>query len=99
MIGFSIFLGVLGFFIFRRFWKESDLDPILWKWFVRLIWFGSIAFFRLLNFSDISTVCPIVHSLAFTPGSSLPRWCGLSRDCLPMSVVDGILLVKRKAFA
>ncbi|MFT5553882.1 MAG: hypothetical protein ACI9P3_003301 [Bradyrhizobium sp.] len=25
---------------------SADLAPIMWKWLVRLIWFGSIAFFQ-----------------------------------------------------
>ena len=44
-----VFVGSLAFLIFRRTWKESDLDPILWKWFVRLIWLGSIAFFQAVE--------------------------------------------------
>ncbi len=27
----------------------DDLKPILWKWFVRCIWIGSIAFFQYLE--------------------------------------------------
>ena len=27
----------------------SDLDPILWKWLIRLIWVGSILFFQGLE--------------------------------------------------
>ncbi len=27
----------------------ADLEPILWKWVVRLIWVGSIVFFQILE--------------------------------------------------
>jgi hypothetical protein len=49
MIWLSIFAGSLAFLILRRIRKEGDLDPILWKWFVRLIWIGSIGFFQALE--------------------------------------------------
>ena len=49
MIWFSIFAGLPAFFILRRAWKEGDLDPVIWKWFVRFIWLGSIAFFQVLE--------------------------------------------------
>jgi hypothetical protein len=29
----------------------SDLQPILWKWLIRLIWVGSIAFFQIVEFN------------------------------------------------
>lgn len=28
---------------------ESDLQPILWKWLIRLIWMGSIVFFQVVE--------------------------------------------------
>jgi hypothetical protein len=50
MAWFSIvFIGSLAFIILRRTWKESDPDPILWKWFIRSIWLGSIGFFQALE--------------------------------------------------
>lgn len=49
MIWFSIFAGLLAFFILRSAWKGGDLDQIIWKWFVRFIWLGSIAFFQALE--------------------------------------------------
>jgi hypothetical protein len=29
----------------------SDLQPILWKWLIRLIWVASIAFFQIVEFN------------------------------------------------
>jgi hypothetical protein len=49
MIWFLILAVSIVFLILRRFRKESDLDPILWKWFVRSIWLGSIIFFQALE--------------------------------------------------
>jgi len=49
MIWFLIFAVLMVFLILRRFRKESDLDPIIWKWFVRSIWLGSIIFFQALE--------------------------------------------------
>jgi hypothetical protein len=49
MIWFSIFAGSLAFLILGRIWKEGDLDPLIWKWFVRSIWLGSVAFFQALE--------------------------------------------------
>ena len=48
MVWLSIFAVSLAFLI-RRFWKGSDLDPIVWKWFVRLLWLGSIVSFQVLE--------------------------------------------------
>jgi hypothetical protein len=64
---FSVFIGLLLFLVlrFRRVWKESDLDPILWKWFVRLIWVGSIGFFQAV---ELQRYC---EGLAYRP------WFGL----------------------
>jgi hypothetical protein len=28
---------------------SADLKPILWKWLVRVIWIGSIAFFQIVE--------------------------------------------------
>ena len=50
MTWFSIFVALLVFLalrIARR--KGSDLDPILWKWFVRLIWLVSFTVFQALE--------------------------------------------------
>jgi hypothetical protein len=29
----------------------SDLQPIFWKWLLRLIWVGSIVFFQIVEFN------------------------------------------------
>jgi hypothetical protein len=52
----SILAGAVASFMIRGVWKEGGSDSIAWKWFVRLVWLGSIAFFRPLNSSDISKV-------------------------------------------
>ncbi|MCA6106004.1 hypothetical protein [Bradyrhizobium cenepequi] len=49
MTWFSIFVALIVFFVLRRARKESDLDPILWKWFTALIWIVTIAFFQALE--------------------------------------------------
>jgi hypothetical protein len=49
MFLFSILVFPIVFLILRRFRKETDLDPIIWKWFVRSIWLGSIIFFQALE--------------------------------------------------
>jgi hypothetical protein len=48
MIWLSLFAVPLAFLI-ARYWRDSDLDPILWKWFIRLIWLGSIVAFQALE--------------------------------------------------
>jgi hypothetical protein len=49
----AIFL-ILAFLRIKSGWKstgsENDSEPLLPKWLVRLIWFGSIAFFQALEF-------------------------------------------------
>ena len=49
MIWVSILAGAFALFMIRRVWKEGGSDSIAWKWFVRLNWFGSIAFFQALE--------------------------------------------------
>src|SRR3569832_1317854 len=48
MIWLSLFAVPLAIQI-ARYRRGSDLDPILWKWLVRLIWLGSIAAFQVLE--------------------------------------------------
>jgi hypothetical protein len=49
MIWVSIIAGAFVLFMIGRVWKEGGSDSIAWKWFVRLIWLGSIAFFQAVE--------------------------------------------------
>jgi len=49
MIWVSILAGAFVLFLIGRVWKEGGSDSIAWKWFVRLIWLGSIAFFQAVE--------------------------------------------------
>ena len=57
---------------------SADLAPIMWKWLVRLIWFGSIAFFqfaeiaRYLSGNTYRPFFGLNARLPFAPGLRVP---------------------------